>query len=47
MTSNLVKGIPQPLVIVRDFKSKTDKVTLGPEQQTKDYGDLLDGYTVN
>ena len=47
MTSNLVKGIPQPLVVVRDIKSKTDKVTMGPEQRPKDYGDLLDGYIVN
>ena len=47
MTSNLVKGIPQPLVVVRDIKSKTDKVTLGPQQRPKDYGDLLDGYIVN
>ena len=40
MTTNLVEGMPQPLVIVRS--NEKEIVTLGPQQKREDYGDLLD-----
>ena len=46
MTSTLVKGIPQPLIIIRNIKNGAEEVTLGPEQRREDYGDLLERFTV-
>ena len=45
MTSFLVKGMPKPVVIVEDKDRKTSNVTLAPEAQRQDYGDLLDKFT--
>ena len=40
MTSNFVKDIPQPLVIIRqDVK---EMIMLGPEMNREDYGDLIE-----
>ena len=47
MTSFLVKGTPKPLVIIRNIKSSAEKIKLGPQQRAEDYGDLMDGYSVN
>ena len=48
MTSNLVKGIPEPLVIVKNITNglTRNSVTLGPKQWRKDYGDLLNPFTL-
>ena len=42
MTTNLVTGMPQPLIIVRSNDKET--VMLGPQQRREDYGDLLDDF---
>ena len=39
MTTNLVTGMPQPLVIVRS--NEKESVLLPPKQRREDYGDLL------
>ena len=48
MTSNLVKGIPEPLVIVKNSTNglTRNSVTLGPKQRREDYGDLLYPFTL-
>jgi len=45
LTSSLVEGLPQPLVI-RRFRGQPGEVKMPRDQTLADYGDLLDNYSI-
>ena len=45
LTSSLVEGLPEP-VIIRRFRGQLGEVKIPRDQTLADYGDLLDNYSI-